>query len=105
MAPEKPVLPRRVRVSYLVRMTVMMTMVGGPPEWSTLHRRSPQHGKDKLSCARGLKRAMRKIAVVESSDGKHTDKVENTGGYDRGPTPPNPKHSEACEMHDGKRKH
>src|SRR6476620_2025344 len=48
---------------------------------------------------------MRKVAVVESGDGKHTGKVENTSGYDRGPTPTNPKHPKAREMHDDKRKH
>ena len=89
----------RVYIGWLIRVTVMMSVVRCPPERTTLDSRSSQHSKDKLTPTRGLKGSMGEVAMVKPSDGEHTDEIEGDSCYYRCPAPSDPENAEARDMH------
>src|SRR5579863_10108999 len=65
-----------VDVVVLVGKTVMMTMVGGPPENAFLGGGHGHEGDYELECAAGFVGAMRKIPVIAGGDPEHPDRDE-----------------------------
>ena len=64
----------------LIRSSMVMTVMSGPPDRPALNRRAPQEGAHKLDDTTGLKRSMRKISMVESRRAEDSGEVNN-GSY------------------------
>ncbi len=77
---------------------MVMAVVPGPPQRPSLHGRIAQHGKEELHGPRGLKCAMRKVAVVKPGYGKHPHPVGHEGHAHGYGTPADPKNSEATQV-------
>ncbi len=82
MAPEEALRMRRMAVVRQVCLRMVVAMMRRPPQRAALHGARPEKGKDKLRGARRLERAMREIAMVESSDREHANAEERDGDCD-----------------------
>jgi len=98
MRPPKPEERGRVEVLLLVRETVVMAMMGGPPEDTLLRGRHGHPGDDKLEPAAGLEGAVGEIAVIAGGDEEHADFVEEDAGDEIGPAKLNEEDAEGGEM-------
>jgi hypothetical protein len=76
----------------------MVAVDGCPPEWTALHRREANDGKDKLHWTRRMVRPMAKVAVVKCGHSKHANKIQSNRHAYRHPTPPSPDHANAPHM-------
>src|SRR5712664_3191630 len=87
-----------MHVGRLVGALMMQAMMRRPPERSALHASRAHHRKTELREARGLERAMRKIAMIESGNREHPDEIEGNRDSNRDRTPSHPDDSEAHQM-------
>ena len=71
---------RRVRIVGRVRHLVMDSVMGRPPQRSTLACGASEHGHRQRHRARGAERAVREVAMVEGGDEEHAREVQ--GGAD-----------------------
>jgi hypothetical protein len=62
-----------MHVFICVGMTMMTTVMGCPPEWSTLCRTTGYKCTKELDYSVCLESPVRKIAMIEGGDGKHPD--------------------------------
>lgn len=81
-----------------VRVFVMVAMVTCPPEGSFLGTGCSKKRKKKLKGAARLVSAMRKIAVIGASYGKHPYQVEANADEKSGPAESGPDNEEAAEV-------
>ena len=93
----------RVNIDFFVGMFVVVSMGGGPPERTTLHRAVAEDGKKKLAKARCLEGAMGKVAVVEAGDREHADEVEKDGGDKDSGVDSDPENGKAAEVEKNER--
>jgi hypothetical protein len=98
VAPDETVLARGMDVGGLVGALMMQAMMRRPPERPALHAGRAHNRKTELREARGLERAMRKIAVIKSGNREHPDEVERDRDSDCHRTPSHPDYSEAHQM-------
>tara|TARA_B100000989_G_C19198410_1_gene326647 strand:- start:244 stop:450 length:207 start_codon:yes stop_codon:yes gene_type:complete len=68
MTPKKAFRVRRVHILLGVRVPVMSTMVGGPPEGTALSGTACDKSTDKLNNPGSFKGPVRKIAVIKCGD-------------------------------------
>ena len=68
-------MPRRVGILFGVRVGVVVTMGGRPPEGAELGRGGGEHGEQKLEQAAGAEAAVREIAVVGGRHAEHADRI------------------------------
>ena len=87
-----------VRVQMGVRMRVVIAVVGGPPDRTTLDGRSPQKSHEKLNRTAGAECLMTEVPVVKASDGKHTNDVHPNAQSQGGPRESHPKHRNTRNM-------
>ena len=92
----------RMNIFRPVRIPVVVTVMGSPPDRSALDGRIPQNGKQKLPYSIRLKCLMGKIPVIKSGDGKHPKDVKQNGDDNRRPAPPDPDDAQAARMQDNK---
>jgi len=71
MGPPETEKRRRVEIVFLIGVTVVMTVVSGPPENAFLRGGHRHPGDDELEPASGLERPMREVAVVTGGDEEH----------------------------------
>ena len=104
MGAEEAVLDWRMGICGCIGVSMVLAMVGCPPQRPPLRRRGAQEGEDKLRRTRGLKSAVREITVVNSRDRKHAHEVKRGRGGNRGPAPADQKNAETSKMHDYERR-
>ena len=75
MAPEEIFVVGRVRIVLGVGMTMMQTMMSRPPKRSALSRGTGDKGTQKLNNSSGVEGSVRKVAVVEGSNRKHSGRI------------------------------
>lgn len=83
---------RRMGVFRFIRVLVMMTMMVSPPKRPALHGRGAPQREEELADAGRAIGLVRKVAVIDSSDGKHPEKVEHDSGPDGHGTGADPNH-------------
>ena len=103
VCPQKAVLPRRMHVLGRVGMAVVVAMMGGPPQWSTLHAHGTDRSEHELERARGAEGAMREVAVVEAGQGEHAHGIKQGCDQQRGRRHANPDHADAGNVHGDER--
>src|SRR5690242_17590204 len=86
-------------VARIVRVSVMMAVMPGPPERSSLHGGGAEYGKKELHRARSAESAVRKITVVEAGDCKHAQRIHRNGNHDGGSAYSNPYDRETRNVH------
>jgi hypothetical protein len=77
-------------IFFGVRVAVVMAMMRCPPQRSALYRGVADNGKDELPEPIGLKRLVGEIAMVESGNRKHADKIKPGCRQNGKPAPPYP---------------
>lgn len=68
-----------MQIFFRIRRTVMMTMMGCPPERPSLSGSRAQESKQELHLAPRLKRLVGKITVVKRRDREHTNHIGRNG--------------------------
>jgi hypothetical protein len=61
-----------MQVFFAVRMLVVMAMMGGPPERTSLSRAGAQQSKQKLCDSASLERFVGKVTVIKAGNRKHS---------------------------------
>ena len=87
-----------VRVQMRVGMRVVITMVGRPPDRSTLNGRSPQKSHEKLNRTAGAECLVTEVPVVKTSNGKHANDVHPNAQRQSGPREPHPENRHTRNM-------
>jgi len=89
---------RGVDIGLVVGVFMVVSVDGGPPEGAALDRGIADDGENELDEAGGVESAMRKIAMIEASDGEHSHEVKGDSDGDGGPAPMDPENAEAAEV-------
>lgn len=98
MRPKKTVDAGRVGVHRFVRVLVMMTVMGSPPERAALDRGARPKCEQELAEARCAVGFVGKIAVQNAGNGKHADEVEGNGCAHSEPAPTHPDQAKTTEV-------
>ncbi len=99
MAPDHAVLPRRVQVLLVVGMGVVMPVMSGPPQRSTLDRCTADDSEEELDNPPGAERAVREVAVIKGGQGEDAGGVEGNGDRDRQPAPADQEDGQTAQVH------
>jgi hypothetical protein len=76
----------------------MMPVMSRPPEGALLRGRITNHCEKELKPARGPESSVRKIAMIETCDSKHANKVKSGSDQNGGPAPTHPNDAETHDM-------
>ena len=98
MAPPEPALVRRMRIGRGIGVAMMVAVVRGPPQRSTLHAGGADQREHELQHARGAEGAVREVAVVEAGDGEHPHCVQRDRHGHRDRRHPDPEHGDARQV-------
>jgi hypothetical protein len=98
MAVEETLLQRGMNILFLVGIAMVMSMVGGPPEGTSLSRSVTEDREKKLPETINPKGLVGKIAMIEARNGKHAHKIEKQSHKDRHRTPTHPNQAKAPQM-------
>src|ERR1700722_18771327 len=93
-----------VDVIVLVGKTVMMAVMGGPPEDAFLYGGHGHEGDYELECAAGLVGAMRKIPVIAGGDPEHPHRDKGHASDQIRPPEGNEEDAQGKQMHYGERR-
>jgi hypothetical protein len=85
-------------ILLLVGVTVVVPVMGGPPERAALGRRIPQHSEEELPEAACLVGPVGEVSVVKARDGEHTNHIEAGGYCHSGPTPADPEDAQTGDV-------
>lgn len=77
---------------------MMMAMHSRPPECAALNREIAPDCEDKLHRTRCAESAVREIPVIETSDRKHPEEVEEHRNRHSRPAPADPDHTDAANV-------
>jgi hypothetical protein len=86
-------------ITGLVCHSVVVSMMGGPPNWAPLNSGATKDREKKLQKSGGFKRPVRKITVIKTGDSKHPYKVEQKRHPQGERTPPHKNHPKATDVH------
>lgn len=75
MRPQKTACHRRVDIFLGVRGGVVLSVMGCPPQGTSLNRHTAYDREDKLHGAGCFESTMRKVSVIEARDGEHAKNV------------------------------
>src|SRR5262249_60841699 len=103
VAVEEALMARRVHVDLGVRVEVMVSVLGGPPQHALLRRALRQNREQELERAAGRIGAMREVTVIAGADREDAQPVEPDAEKDRGPRDASPERREAGEMYQHER--
>src|ERR1700704_2221782 len=78
---------------------MVMAMMCGPPDRTTLHGRGPEQPEYELAGPRSLESAMRKVAVIKAGDGEHAHDVSGHRYGDRHRADAGPERGQARQVH------
>src|SRR5512145_1649312 len=98
VGPQKAAMTGRMHVILGIGGDMMMAVMARPPQRAALRAGGSEQGERELASPAGLKRTMRKIAVIPPGDGEHPDEIEDRCHPDGGPTPSHPEHPQTHEM-------
>ena len=101
--PEKAEERRRMQIQLLVRIAVMVAVMRRPPQHALLRRRHGHEGDHKLKHAAGLKRAVRKIAVIAGRHEEHAHQQQRQTSHQVIPVKRDEKNEQRGEMNEEKR--
>src|SRR6516165_2330224 len=93
----------RVQIQLLIGEAMMMTVMGSPPEHALLRGRHGQKSQSELKPPAGLKRTVRKIAVVARGDEKHPQLKQNQTGDQVGPVKRHKENGKGQKVNQGER--
>jgi len=86
MAPEKVFVVRGVRVVLRVGMAMVPTMVGCPPQGTTLSGSTGNKPAQELDYSTGVKGTVGKITVIKGSNCKHASPIGEEQDDETGPS-------------------
>jgi hypothetical protein len=85
-----------------VAVSVVLTVMGCPPQGTSLHGSRPQKGKKELHEPRGTKGSVTEISMIKTGDGKHAHHVKGQRATKGNGTPAGPKDTQAAQVQKGK---
>lgn len=103
VGPEKPEQRGGVQVLLLIGKTMMVAMMGSPPQNPFLHGSHGHESDHKLKETAGLIGAMRKIAMITPGDEEHAHFVHREAGHRQVPVKWEGKYQKGYQMdqHEG----
>jgi len=102
VAPPESVLQGGVNVFFLVGVPVVMSVMGSPPQGTSLDGSVAGHRKQELPESVGFECPMGEITVIESRDGEHTNEIESRRHGHGGPAPADHEYEETSDMQEQK---
>src|SRR5262245_12455203 len=90
-------------IFFPVRIAMVISVMCRPPQRAALYRADAQQREEKLSTARSLKGAMRKITMIKASNGEHANRVQRGSDCHCGPAPADPEYAKTSNMHEEQR--
>jgi len=102
MTPPEAVLVWGMGVGLLVGIAVVLAVMGGPPQWTTLQGAVADKREEELCPARGAKGAMREIAVVKTGYREHAYGIRGGGNRQRGRAETDPECTKAGQVNQAK---
>ena len=102
--PQKSPQGGRMQIFLMIRMHMVVTVVGRPPQGAPLHAGQAADGHQALHRTRGAERAVGKITVVKTGDEEHPHHIEAQGKGGGGPREADPNRAQAGGVHEKKRR-
>lgn len=90
-------------IIFRIRITVMVAVMGGPPQGPLLHGAATQPGQKQLKRPAGFIGFMGKIAVIPAGDPKHTNEIQSHAQNNIDGLHAGEKHRQATNMQPDKR--
>jgi hypothetical protein len=87
-----------MRIELGIGVKMMLSMVTGPPDRTSLARGTPQYCHQKSKRTTALKGAMREKPMVKRSNQEHPPQIEPQSKRHRKPADADPDNSEASKM-------
>jgi hypothetical protein len=98
MSNSEALYPRRVKVSFRIRVSVVATMMSNPPQRSSLRGARTEPGTNELGHSSSFECVVTELAVVEAADSYATRQVHKYRNYEGKPAEPYGEHKETAKM-------